>query len=79
MLAWKIFIDQLTEEEAKQFRDLKTEQLVLTADYNKKTADANAKAAEEAKKKRDEDNKQAIWKWCKVLVVLAERAAGLRA
>lgn len=26
-----------------------------------------------------EDNKQAIWKWCKVLVVLAERAAGLRA
>lgn len=50
----------LTEEEAKQFRDLKTEQLVLTADYNKKTADANAKAAEEAKKKRDEANKQAI-------------------
>ena len=26
-----------------------------------------------------EDNKQAIWKWCKVLVVLAERAAGMRA
>lgn len=51
---------KLTEEEAKQFRDLKTEQLVLTADYNKKTADANAKAAEEAKKKRDEANKQAI-------------------
>ena len=51
---------KLTEEEAKQFRDLKTEQLVLTADFNKKTADANAKAAEEAKKKRDEANKQAI-------------------
>lgn len=51
---------QLTEEEAKQFRDLKTEQLVLTADYNKKVSDANAKAAEEAKKKRDEANKQAI-------------------
>jgi hypothetical protein len=51
---------KLSEEEAKQFRDLKTEQLVLTADYNKKTADANAKAAEEAKKKRDEANKQAI-------------------
>lgn len=50
----------LTAEEAKQFRDLKTEQLVLTADYNKKVADANAKAAEEAKKKRDEANKQAI-------------------
>jgi hypothetical protein len=26
-----------------------------------------------------EDNKKAIWKWCKVLVVLAERAAGIRA
>ena len=51
---------KLTEEEAKQFRDLKTEQLVLTADYNKKVADENKKAAEEAKKKRDEDNKQAI-------------------
>lgn len=50
----------LTEEEAKQFRSLKTEQLVLTADYNKKVADENKKAAEEAKKKRDEDNKQAI-------------------
>jgi hypothetical protein len=51
---------KLTEEESKQFRDLKTEQLVLTADFNKKTADANAKAAEDAKKKRDEANKQAI-------------------
>jgi hypothetical protein len=51
---------QLTEDEAKQFRDLKTEQLVLTADFNKKNADAAAKAAEEAKKKRDEANKQAI-------------------
>ena len=49
---------KLTEEENKQFRDLKTEQLVLTADYNKKTADATAKAGEEAKKKRDEANKQ---------------------
>ncbi len=51
---------QLTEEEAKQFRDLKTEQLVLTADFNKKTADAAAKAAEDAKKKREEASKQAI-------------------
>jgi hypothetical protein len=50
----------LTEEEAKQFRSLKTEQLVLTADYNKKVSDDNKKAAEDAKKKRDEDNKQAI-------------------
>ena len=49
---------KLTDEENKQFRDLKTEQLVLTADYNKKTAEATAKAGEEAKKKRDEANKQ---------------------
>ena len=51
---------KLTDEENKQFRDLKTEQLVLTADYNKKTAEATAKAGEEAKKKRDEANKQSI-------------------
>jgi hypothetical protein len=51
---------KLTEDEAKQFRDLKTEQLVLTADYNKKTAEANKKSAEEAKKKRDETNKEVI-------------------
>jgi hypothetical protein len=25
-----------------------------------------------------ENNKKAIWKYCKVLVILAERAAGLR-
>jgi hypothetical protein len=50
----------LTEEEAKQFRSLKTEQLVLTADYNKKVSDENKKAAEDAKKKREEDSKQAI-------------------
>jgi hypothetical protein len=51
---------KLTEDEAKQFRDLKTEQLVLAADYNKKNADATAKAAEEAKKKRDEKDKEVI-------------------
>jgi myosin heavy subunit len=51
---------ELTAEESKQFRDLKTEQLVLTADYNKKVADDNAKRSEEAKKKRDENNKQLI-------------------
>jgi hypothetical protein len=49
---------KLTDEENKQFRDLKTEQLILTADYNKKTADATKKAAEDAKKKSDETNKQ---------------------
>lgn len=51
---------KLTEEEQKQMRDLKTEQLVLTADYNKKTADANKKAADDAKKQRDETNKEVI-------------------
>ena len=50
----------LSEEDQKKFRDLKTEQLVLTAEYNKKSAEEDKKAAEEAKKKRDEANKQAI-------------------
>jgi hypothetical protein len=51
---------KLTEEEQKQIRDLKTEQLVINADYNKKTAEENKKAAEEAKKQRDETNKEVI-------------------
>lgn len=51
---------KLTEDEAKQFRDLKTEQLVLTADYNKKSAEETKKAADEAKKKRDETDKEVI-------------------
>lgn len=50
--------DKLTDEEQKQMRDLKTEQLVLTAEYNKKTSEANAKAAEKAKKDRDDANKK---------------------
>jgi len=50
----------LSEEEQKKFRDLKVQQLVLTAEFNKKSAEEDKKAAEEAKKKRDEANKQAI-------------------
>jgi len=50
----------LTEEEQKKFRDLKVQQLVLSAEFNKKSAEEDKKAAEEAKKKRDEANKQAI-------------------
>jgi hypothetical protein len=50
----------LSEEEQKKFRDLKVEQLVLSAEFNKKSAEEDKKAAEEAKKKRDEANKQAI-------------------
>lgn len=49
----------LTDEEQKKFRDLKNDQLVAQAEYNKKQADQTAKAAEEAKKKRDENDKQA--------------------
>ena len=50
----------LSEEDQKKFRDLKVEQLVLTAEFNKKTEDENKKASDEAKKKRDEANKQSI-------------------
>jgi hypothetical protein len=50
----------LSDEDQKKMRDLKVEQLVLTAEFNKKSADEDKKAAEEAKKKRDEANKQAI-------------------
>ena len=50
---------KLTEEESKQFRDLKTEQLVLTADFNKKSAEETKKANEKSKKDRDDAKKQA--------------------
>ena len=49
----------LTDEEEKQFRDLKTEQLVLTADYNKKSAEETKKGNEKNKKINDEAKKQA--------------------
>ena len=49
----------LTDEEEKQFRDLKTEQLVLTADYNKKSAEETKKGNEKNKKISDEANKKA--------------------
>jgi hypothetical protein len=50
---------KISEEDQKKMRDLKTEQLVLTADFNKKTNEENAKANEKAKKDRDDANKQA--------------------
>jgi len=50
---------KLTDEEEKQFRDLKTEQLVLTADYNKKSAEETKKGNEKNKKISDEANKKA--------------------
>ena len=49
---------EISKEDQKKMRDLKTEQLVLTADFNKKTNEENAKAAEKAKKDRDDVNKQ---------------------
>lgn len=50
---------EISAEDQKKMRDLKTEQLVLTADFNKKTSEENAKANEKAKKDRDDANKQA--------------------
>ena len=50
---------EISTEDQKKMRDLKTEQLVLTADFNKKTNEENAKATEKAKKDRDDANKQA--------------------
>lgn len=52
--------NELSTEDQKKIRDLKVEQLVLTAEFNKKSAEEDKKAAEEAKKKRDEANKQVI-------------------
>ena len=57
----------LSTEEAKKIRELKVEELVLTAEYNKKIADdnekanektraANEKAAEEERKDREKSN-----------------------
>ena len=51
---------RLYGEDAKNYKDLTNQQLVLTAEYNKKSAEEDKKASEEAKKKRDEANKQAI-------------------
>jgi len=48
----------LTDEEQKKYRELKNDQLVASAEYNKKVADDNAKAAEKSaaaqKKANDE-------------------------
>jgi len=51
----------LSTEEAKKIRELKVEELVLTAEYNKKIADDNKKASEKANeeaKKRNEEAKK---------------------
>ncbi|MEY5020588.1 MAG: hypothetical protein RJA91_123 [Pseudomonadota bacterium] len=42
---------ELTDEEAKKFRDLKTQQEVISAEYNKKVADDDAKARKEKEEK----------------------------
>lgn len=52
----------LSTEEAKKIRELKVEELVLTAEYNKKIADdnkkASEKAADEARKRNEEAKKR---------------------
>ena len=52
----------LSAEEAKKIRELKVEELVLTAEYNKKISDdnkkANEKANEEARKRNEEAKKR---------------------
>ena len=55
---------KLTEEEAKNFRDLKQSQILLDAEYQAKLKEEAKKAAEkrkeEAKKQLEDDRKQAI-------------------
>lgn len=48
----------LTDEEQKKFRDLKTQQAVINAEYQKKVSDDDEKARKEAQKKTDEHNKE---------------------
>ena len=48
----------LTDEEQKKFRDLKTQQAVINAEYQKKVSDDDEKARAEAQKKTDEHNKK---------------------
>jgi hypothetical protein len=49
---------KLYGEDAKKWKDLNNEKLVLTADYNKKSAEETKKANEKAQKDRDEANKK---------------------
>jgi hypothetical protein len=49
---------KLYGEDAKKWKDLNNEKEILTADYNKKSAEETKKANEKAKKDRDDANKQ---------------------
>ena len=51
---------KLSEDEAKQFRELKTKLLVMSAEYDKKIKDDTKKAAEDAQKTADENYKKAV-------------------
>jgi hypothetical protein len=49
---------KLYGEDAKKWKDLNNEKLVLTADYNKKSAEETKKTNEKSQKDRDEANKK---------------------
>ena len=49
---------RLYGEDAKKWKDLNNEKLVLTADYNKKSAEETKKTNEKSQKDRDEVNKK---------------------
>ena len=49
----------LSAEEAKKIRELKVEELVLTAEYNKKISDDNKKASEKANEEARKRNEEA--------------------
>lgn len=49
---------KLYGEDAKKWKDLNNEKLVLTADYNKKSAEETKKTNEKSQKDRDEVNKK---------------------
>jgi hypothetical protein len=51
---------KLSEDEAKQFRELKTKLLVMSAEYDKKLKDDTKKAAEDAQKTAEENYKKAV-------------------
>jgi hypothetical protein len=50
----------LSTEDQKKMRELKTEEIILTAEYNKKISDDNAKANEERLKKQKEASDKSL-------------------
>ena len=50
----------LSQEDQKKMRELKTEEIILTAEYNKKISDDNTKANEERLKKQKEASEKSL-------------------